>query len=150
MRDISDAADLVATAREALLAEILPGLPKERRYVGLMIANVMAIAAREHRLGADAAGNEAARLRNRMTDLGDDASLARGALPFTDLTALRRSVATAIRAGAFDDSARAKALGSDLLHTAADWVAISNPKALRPDAATTTASSRGPASSHSG
>jgi len=47
MSDISDAADLLATAREALAHELLPLLPKERRYVGLMIGNVIGIAIRE-------------------------------------------------------------------------------------------------------
>ena len=47
MKDISDAEDLMATARDALLNELLPALPKDRRYAALMIANAMAIAARE-------------------------------------------------------------------------------------------------------
>jgi len=70
MSDISDAADLIATARDALLAELLPALPKERRYTGLMIANAMAIAVREERLGFDAARSEAARLRNLLDAVG--------------------------------------------------------------------------------
>ena len=32
MRDISDAADLMTTAREALLRDLLPALTGERRY----------------------------------------------------------------------------------------------------------------------
>ncbi len=51
MNDISDAADLIATAREALLNELLPALAKEQRYVGLMIGNAMAIALRGKPLG---------------------------------------------------------------------------------------------------
>ncbi|HEX6136889.1 MAG TPA: phosphotransferase, partial [Casimicrobiaceae bacterium] len=61
--DIADAADLLATAREALLSGLLPELPQERRYLARMTANAMAIAAREQRLGAAAAAGEAARLR---------------------------------------------------------------------------------------
>jgi len=137
MRDISDAADLMTTAREALLSELLPALPKDRRYVGLMIANVMAIAAREHRLGFDAAQSEAARLRNLLEEQHDSRTAAAGSVSPADLPALRAAVRTAIRAGVFDSPPRAAALGAALLHTAADWVAISNPKALRgdPDAA---------------
>ena len=41
MRDISDAADLMTTAREALLRDLLPALSGERRYAALMIANGM-------------------------------------------------------------------------------------------------------------
>jgi hypothetical protein len=124
----------MATAREALLSELLPALPKERRYVGLMIANVMAIAAREHRLGYDAAQGEAARLRNLLGVHQDPGAAAAGPGLPADLSALRAAARAAIRAGDFDAPPRAAALGAALLHTAADWVAISNPKALRGDA----------------
>jgi len=127
MRDISDAADLMTTAREALLRDLLPALSGERRYAALMIANGMAIAAREHRLGTDAARNEGARLRNLLDELPPSQG-ERNDAP-TDLPALRKAVCAAIRAGRFDacDAAVAAALS----HSAADWVAISNPKALR-------------------
>jgi hypothetical protein len=136
MRDISDAADLIATARETFLSELLPALPKERRYVALMIANVMAIAAREHRLGSDTARSEAARLRNLLTDIAHPLPAAVASQPSTELSALRKSVCSAIRTGLFDAPMRERALLSELSHTAADWVAISNPKALRPASAT--------------
>ena len=127
MRDISDAADLMTTAREALLRDLLPALSGERRYAALMIANGMAIAAREHRLGTDAARNEGARLRNLLGELppepGDTSD------PPLDLPALRTAICAAIRAGRFD--AHEAAVGAALSHSAADWVAISNPKALR-------------------
>lgn len=129
MRDISDAADLMATAREALIAELLPSLPKERRYVGLMIANVMSIAAREHRLGPDTANHEASRLRNLLAGLETSASGLADDGAAADLTALRRKAAAAIRAGDLD--AHETLVAAELTHTAADWVAISNPKALR-------------------
>lgn len=129
MRDISDAADLMTTAREALLRDLLPALSGERRYAALMIANGMAIAAREHRLGTDAARNEAARLRNLLADLPRTAAEASGDPPTTDLPTLRKVVCAAIRAGCFD--AHEHAVGAALTHTATDWVAISNPKALR-------------------
>ena len=129
MRDISDAADLMTTAREALLRDLLPALTGERRYAALMIANGMAIAAREHRLGTDAARNEAARLRNLLELVSRDDAAQRDDKATGDLSALRSDVSTAIRAGSFD--AQEHAVGHALAHTAADWVAISNPKALR-------------------
>lgn len=135
MRDISDAADLMATAREALLGELLPALPEDRRYVARMIANVMAIAAREHRLGFDAAQSEAARLRNLLDDIGRPVAPSADPLR-ADLAALRAAVRDAIRAGTFDPPQRADALNAALSHTAADWVTISNPKVLRSEAAT--------------
>lgn len=126
MKNISDAADLMATARDALLQDVLPSLPKDQRYAGLMIANVMAIAAREHRSGRDAATREAQRLRDLLAAIGAETA---GELP-----ALRRAVCTAIREGRFDEGARDDELQAHLAQTAADWVAISNPKALRAEA----------------
>ena len=130
MNNISDAADLLATAREALTHELLPLLPKERRYVGLMIANVIGIAARELRAGAVAMANEAERVAKLLVRSGiplpDDAEA-----DAYDLPALRRALVTAIRAGRFDEPAADTALMAHLSRTAADWVAISNPKALR-------------------
>ncbi|RTZ44627.1 hypothetical protein EKL30_08680 [Candidimonas sp. SYP-B2681] len=42
-----DGFDLLETARRALLDTILPGLPAEKTYTALMIANAMGIASRE-------------------------------------------------------------------------------------------------------
>ena len=128
MNNISDAADLLATAREALTHELLPLVPKERRYVGLMIANVIGIAARELRAGTVAMANEAERVAKLLVRC--DIPLP-GDPKADDLPALRRALATAIRAGRFDEPAAETALMAHLSRTAADWVAISNPKALR-------------------
>ena len=124
--EAGDAADLLATAREALLAEILPALPDDRRYTTLMIANAMAIAAREFALGSGADEREVERLRGLAADAASPAEPESG-----DLPALRRIVAAAIRAGRFDDAAHAEAITGELMHVVADRVAISNPKALR-------------------
>jgi hypothetical protein len=129
MNDISDAADLLDTARDALTHELLPLLPRERRYVGLMIGNVMGIAARELRAGALAMAGEAERAAQLLGDsglAGGDTCAAADALP-----ALRRALSTAIRAGRFDQAPASAALMAHLTRTAADWVAISNPKAVR-------------------
>ncbi|WP_349559921.1 DUF6285 domain-containing protein [Marinobacter sp. NFXS9] len=42
-----DAAELLSTAREILLGQLLPALPETLHYQTRMIANAMAIAARE-------------------------------------------------------------------------------------------------------
>jgi hypothetical protein len=47
MLEKPDAADLLATAREVLLNELLPALPAEKAFAARMVANAMAIAARE-------------------------------------------------------------------------------------------------------
>jgi Domain of unknown function (DUF6285) len=124
--DVADGADLLVTARDALLSELVPALDGERRYVALMIGNAMAIAAREAALGDETTRREVARLRALTTDIGppDHPDIA-------DATALRRRLAAAIRAGRFDDAAHAKPLVTALVETAADRLAISNPKALR-------------------
>ena len=131
VKDISDAADLIATAREALLNEILPTLAKEQRYVGLMIANAMAIALRESRSGPNATSGEVSRIRELLDAIrsGGRDSEAGGA---SELAALRQRLCAGIREGKFDD-AHAPALVAHLVRTASDWVAISNPKALRPE-----------------
>jgi hypothetical protein len=135
MKDISDAADLIVTARDALTKDLLPMLSKEQRYIGLMIANAMAIALREVESAADAERAEAVRLRALLAresgerevggEQGDDAAT-QAALPM-----LRRRMRQAIRAGRFDNGGDAAALAAHLALTAAAWLAISNPKALR-------------------
>jgi Domain of unknown function (DUF6285) len=130
MKDISDAADLIGTAREALLNEVLPSLAKEQRYVGLMIANALAIALRESRSSVDATSGEMDRIRHLVDGVAPGARPAGSAGAANQLLVLRRRLCAAIRDGAFDD-AGAPALRAHLLRTASDWLAISNPKALR-------------------
>ncbi|MFC6792311.1 DUF6285 domain-containing protein [Methylobacterium komagatae] len=47
MRDDPSGADLIEAARKALTDEVLPGLTGRPRYVALMVANALGIAARE-------------------------------------------------------------------------------------------------------
>jgi hypothetical protein len=131
MTDISDASDLIGTAREALLRDLLPALSAEHRYTALMIANGMAIASREHRLGTDAARSEAARLRNLLAQADIAAPAMSSETGETALATLRGATKAAIRAGRFDAPARAAVLTTELTRIAEDVVAISNPKALR-------------------
>ena len=130
MNSISDAADLMATAREALLNEVLPSLPKDRRYAGLMIANVMAMAAREHARGGAAMRDEAERLRTLLGGF-DPLATPTGEEADSELRALRRALSVAIRRGRFDDPPSRRALEAHIAQTAADWAAISNPKVIR-------------------
>jgi hypothetical protein len=73
MLEKPDAADLLATAREVVLKELLPVLPAEKAFAARMVANAIAIALREAQADASA-------------------------LPATDLAALARE----IRAGSHD------------------------------------------------
>ena len=129
--DISDAADLLAIARETVLDELVPELPKAQRYAARMVANAMAIAAREHRLRPGAERNEAETLRRLMQDVNPSPRVFVGVDATDALPALRRGVRDAIRAGAFDAPQREAALAAALLQIATAQVAIANPKALR-------------------
>jgi Domain of unknown function (DUF6285) len=132
MKDISNATDLIATARDALLNDLLPELHKEQRYTGLMIANAMAIALREQQSGAHAMRGETARIRKLLASVGSSEQAPADAST-DELRVLRRDLCKAIRAGQFDDDSHSPALVANLARTAADWLAISNPKALRTD-----------------
>ncbi len=111
MRDKPDIADLLETARTALMEDLLPRLAPEHRYRAHLVAAAMATAARELAAGDEwqAAEREAlARL------LGEDA----------DLEALNRRFAAKLRAGAFDGSEAAYAL---LVRSTAARLAECNP-----------------------
>jgi hypothetical protein len=79
LREPPEAADLLATARDVLLNDLLPTLPPDKAFAARMVANAMAIAARE--AAQDLAWQDAALAR-----MGGDA----------------RAFAAAIRAGAHD------------------------------------------------
>jgi hypothetical protein len=111
LREPPGGADLLAAAREVLLHDLLPALPPEKAFAARMVANAMAIAARE-----------AAR------DPGwEDAALARMAALAGD----PRAFAAAIRDGRFDPGAarhdEAAALLDDLTRARC---AVSAPRAL--------------------
>lgn len=133
MKDIADAPDLIATARDALLNDLLPKLQKDQRYTVLMIANAMAIAQREQRSGIDVKRDEIGRLHDLLAKCGIAVVPPGGDGAEDKLPVLRRMLCGAIRGGRFDDASHSPALLAHLERTAADWVAISNPKALRTD-----------------
>lgn len=111
LREPPEAPDLLATARDLLLNDILPALPQDKAFATRMIANAMAIAARD--AAQDGAWQEDATAR--MAALAGDA----------------RAFAAAIRAGRFDpgspDHAAAAALLDDVTRARC---AVSAPRAL--------------------
>lgn len=113
-----DARELLDIARQTLLHELLPALPGELRYQTLMVANAMAIAAREYQAGHQSNVEEGDRLR----ELLDDHQLS--------LESSRRQLATAIREGHYDAPKRRAGLVEVLRQTTLAQLAISNPKAL--------------------
>ena len=110
LREEPQATDLLATARDVLLNDLLPALPPDKAFAARMVANAMAIAARD-------AGQEdwEPETLARMAALAGDP----------------RAFAAAIRAGRFDpgtpDHSAAAALLDDL--TRARCV-VSAPRAL--------------------
>ncbi len=112
MREQPDGADLLDAARDVLLAELLPKLPEAQRFAARMVANAMAIAAREAR--DDAGWVTAAEARI--------VALAGGGA---------RHFAAMIRAGAFDPNTPGHAeAASLLLDIARARCAVSAPRAL--------------------
>lgn len=109
MLEAPDAADLLATAREALLQKLLPALPPALHYEARMAANAIAIASRA--LGADPAPIEA-----RLRSLAGDAS----------------TFAAGIRAGEFGPGTPRHAEAAALLQDMARLrCSVSAPRALR-------------------
>jgi hypothetical protein len=115
MRELPSGPDLLAIAREVLLAELLPHLPEDKVLAARMVANAMGIAARE---AAQDAG-WIAEAQARMAVLTGDA-----ADPL-------RAFAVAIRAGRFDPGTREHAEAAALLRgIARARCAVSAPRAL--------------------
>ncbi len=114
-REAPEGPNLLATARDALLTDILPKLSGTDAFTARMIANAMAIAARE------AAQNDAwvADMRATMRRLTGDAA------------APDRAFAAAIRVGAFDPGTPHHAEAAALLREAARLrCTISAPRVL--------------------
>ncbi len=112
MREQPDGADLLDTARELLLTELLPKLPEAQRFAARMIANAMAIAAREAH--DDAGWAAAAATRIAALAGGDTARFA-----------------ALIRQGDFDLGTARHGEAASLLHSIARArCAVSAPRAL--------------------
>jgi hypothetical protein len=127
MTDRPNGAELLKIAREALMRELAAELPESKRYLALMIANAMAIAAREAELGDGADRAELTSLRMLFQEPGPDTSE-----DVADrLEALNRRLCAEIRAGKFSGGADEARLRAHLRRSAEARVAISNPKALR-------------------
>lgn len=115
---------LLAIAREALLDEILPLVPAAHTYTLRMIANAMAIAARE--LGLDRAPAETGS-RASIAALYRDATLPEPAVDLSPIE-LERRLAADIRSGRLD--AAGPALSAFLIARVEERLALANPKLL--------------------
>lgn len=122
---------LLRAAREALIDDLLPLLPEGRRLDALVIANVLAIAAREAAEGEAPFRAGLARLCALYGEAAPPADL-----PLDDararFEALSRRLAADLRSGAFDGAApeRAEALRSHLVETTLAALRANNPRYL--------------------
>ncbi|MGH7159095.1 MAG: DUF6285 domain-containing protein [Acetobacteraceae bacterium] len=127
MRDGPTGTILLEIARAKLLGELLPSLPPEQVYPARMIANAMAIAARE--LGSDQAALDREVIR-RISELYRLMGLA-PLPPERTPEEMERQLAADIRAGRFDTAGPA-------LRALLDWqvqqrLRIANPKLASPE-----------------
>ena len=130
MNNLPSAAELLAIARETLNSEIRPHVQDDARYTVAMIANAMAVAAREI-----AAGDAPARAALARLDLlhGEGPRELHGEALEDAIAAHGRRLAADIRAGRYDTSdARRRAVLDHLRESVKAKLRISNPKALEP------------------
>jgi hypothetical protein len=127
MRDEPDAAVLLAIARETFQRDIVPLLSAEHRYTAAMIANAMAIAARE----AQDDGSDTARELALFRTLYAEDSAPRASNDAKEqLSAYNRRIVSDIRAGRFDVS-NAKLVQAIVSHQINSRLRLSNPRAVR-------------------
>jgi hypothetical protein len=129
MAERPEAAELLEEARRNLLEVLLPLLPEHRRYDGLMVANAMAIASRDARIGDELQRDEVRGLA-ALLDAQGSADSPSNALQ-AKLQDLERQLAQEIRRGAYDaPGPRRDALRAYLRESTRGRVRLSNPKAL--------------------
>ncbi len=127
MSERPTAGELLEAARESLLQDLLPALPREQHYEGLMIANVMAISAREIEVGEQFLHEQIRRIRA----LGINELAAGTDLPAAErLARLEEGLVAEIRRRRFEGEAWESLRGA-LLEMTRARLRVSNPKYLR-------------------
>ncbi len=132
MSERSGRAGLLRVASDALVGSVLPALSGPARYQALMVARVLAIAARDAQCGAHADRQELLGIEPLIPDAGP-AEANETADSATHLHAYRRALCSEIRSGRFDPAGSAQeALLEHLAVTTENRLRISNPKVLGP------------------
>jgi hypothetical protein len=130
MRDQPTGEQLLETARAVLRDELIPALPADRRHAALMVANAVAIAARQLQNGDTGDLLEIEALEH-LLGLPPSASN-RSAFELRDvLLDHNRLLCVWIRSGRFDAGPMHDEARTHLLHQARRRVEESNPKYLR-------------------
>jgi hypothetical protein len=128
MYDHPSAAELIAAARMQLEQLVIPSIAEPRlRFQTLVAANVLAIVERELAAGQAylaAAWQRAAELGGDPSDQPDGEAL------HAAVAAQARRLCQDIRAGAYDDQPRSRALLAHLRRTAEEELLIANPRFL--------------------
>jgi hypothetical protein len=130
MQDRPDAAELLNAVRAFLEEQVVPALDGTRQYHARVAANVLAIVGRELALGEDALRAEWRRLG---VLLGESAAAPEGSAPLA--AAVRRrneALVERIRAGDADSGSWSANVLAHLRATAAERLAIANPKYASP------------------
>ena len=134
MRDTPDAVGLLNVAREVVRTVLVPGLPASRRYEGLMVANALAIAARQFEAATFSEREEREWITAFLSDggsappRGDESGSER-----STLIAANQRLCEEIRAGRYDPGQPlANKLMEQLRCTTRAKLAESNPKAIGP------------------
>lgn len=119
---------LIDTALEAFQTEILPGLSGDRKYLGLMIASALAIAARE--LDSDRSGTAVRHVLDAFAGLYGEDNVARAGIdPERQLDSLSKDLSRELREGVFDRELTGAVHGL-LTVLAEEKLKLSNPKYL--------------------
>ena len=127
MRDQPDGAELLKTARTLLRDQLIPALPADQKYPALMIANAMAIAARQLDAGDEPLRQQWLTLRLLLDKPDRTVPVERETIE-AELTAMNRTVAEQIRNGAADtDHDRRAAIYDYLRQMTRQRVTESNP-----------------------
>ena len=128
MHNLPEGSELLLVARQTLLDEIRPMVGEEARYTIAMIANAMAIAAREAEAGE---GPAAAALAELDSIYGVEPREVHGDALRRTLAAQDRRLADHIRSGRFDaPDERTRAVLAHLRNRVIARLRISNPKSL--------------------
>jgi hypothetical protein len=127
MNNEPDGAELLRIAQKVLRERLLPGIAKQQRYEALMVANAMAIAARELEAG-DTGLREELRM---LTELYGDTVVSQSGTSIKEkVSRLNKRLAKDIRAGVMD-GACAQGVRALLKAQVIGRLRINNPKYLK-------------------